>query len=116
MIKNEELRERIDQFCEDLFIPKIPYGSIADINARTALTPIVGTEKEFRGKLTAFAESLAPPESPGPCCPKCGQFNMSQVCETPAQMRVTCYTEGCGFSDYCRGLTTETLEPRKETP
>lgn len=66
MIKNEELRERIDQFCEDLFIPKIPYGSIADINARTALTPIVGTEKEFRGKLAAFAESLilAPPESP----------------------------------------------------
>lgn len=56
--------------------------------------------------LAAFAASLtpAPPPTPGPCCPKCGKFNMSQICETPAHMRVTCYTEGCGFSDYCRGL------------
>lgn len=73
MNENEELRERIDQFCEDLFIPKIPQGSIADINARTVLTPIIGTVKEFREKLAAFAESLSliTPESPGPCCPKC---------------------------------------------
>ncbi len=58
MTPNETLKQQIEQFCEDLFRPKIPYGSIPNIGERAVWTAFLGTEQEFKARLAAFAESL----------------------------------------------------------